>query len=306
MAGETCLLPICREKGPHQTVRVQGIRTMIQRSKERGDDDVHVKLQAILDSQGENSSVECHKTCYCTYTSKQNVAKYIAKKRKEDFSTTESEPETSRVRRSQLPTFQLKKHCLICGDDCLPKDPKHPDRWERIIQCETSDRPGLTPFKDVLLDLCEQRNDDWGRKVEIRIKGVLTDLPAADAQYHKKCYDAFMVIPKYTNLSLNSDVIDDDALNSVINDMYANQQLLTWTAIELHDMYCSLGGLLSRRQMFQNLTNYLGNDIVVIRMEGCASVVGFRHLVGKSLKLVEVDSVDEMTAALRMTRQTSR
>ena len=122
---------------------------MIQRSKERGDDDVHVKLQAILDSQGENSSVECHKTCYCTYTSKQNVAKYIAKKRKEDFSTTESEPETSRVRRSQLPTFQLKKHCLICGDDCLPKDPKHPDRWERIIQCETSDHPGLTPFKDV-------------------------------------------------------------------------------------------------------------------------------------------------------------
>jgi len=28
-------------------------------------------------------------------------------------------------------------------------------------------------------------------------------------------------------------------------------------------------------------------------MEGRASVVGFRHLVGKSLKLVEVDSVDE-------------
>ena len=47
------------------------------------------------------------------------------------------------------------------------------------------------------------------------------------------------------------------------------------------------------RQQMTNLTTYLGDDIVAVRMEGCVSVVGFRELVGKSLKLVKDESVDE-------------
>ncbi len=99
-----------------------------------------------------------------------------------------------------------------------------------------------------------------------------------------------MNIPKYTDLSANTDVIDEDALKMVIDDMYANQQLRTWTTLELHDIYCSFGGRLSRQQMLLKLKYYLGSDIVVVRMDGCASIVGFRNLVGQSLKLVKVDS----------------
>ena len=58
-------------------------------------------------------------------------------------------------------------------------------------------------------------------------------------------------------------------------------------------MYLGLGGQLSRQQMFTNLTTHLGDDIVVVRMEGCVSVVGCRELVGKSLKLVKDESGDE-------------
>lgn len=72
---------------------------------------------------------------------------------------------------------------MLNGDDYHPKDPKYPDRWQRVVQCETDDRPGLTPFKDVLLDVCEQRGDEWGRTVEIRVNGALADLPAADGQF---------------------------------------------------------------------------------------------------------------------------
>ena len=57
-------------------------------------------------------------------------------------------------------------------------------------------------------------------------------------------------------------------------------------------MHLGLGGELSRQQM-TNLTTHLGDDIVVVRMKGCVSVVGFRELVGKSLKLVNDESVDE-------------
>lgn len=286
------MLPICNDKGCYKTFRAQGINTLIERSKERGDD-VHVKLQAIVNAHGDDAFIECHKTCYCSYTSKQNIAKYLSKKRKEDFATSGIEPCASRVRRSQLPSFQFNKHCLICGEECVPKDPKHPDRWDRVIQCETCDRPGRTPFKNVLLDICDQRNDDLGRQVEIRIKGALTDLPAADAQYHKRCYDDFVQVPRFSNLSSGSCQIDDNALELLIRDMFRNQELRTWTTLELYDMYCGFGGLLSRQQMFTKLTTYLGDDIVVIRMEGCASVVGFRNLVGKSLKIVQEEAVDE-------------
>ena len=198
MDAASCSIPSCQETGPVQTVKVRGINTLKQRSMERGDD-FHVNLQAILDSSGKDAELQCHKKCYCSYTSRHNVEIYIAKKRKQNFSTSELEPNTFRVRRSQLPSFQFLKHCLICGKDCVPKDPKHPERWVRVVKCQTKDRPGQLPFKDVLLDVCEQRNDEWGRQVEIRIKGALTDLPAADAQYHKKCYKDFVTIPKYTD-----------------------------------------------------------------------------------------------------------
>ena len=160
------------------------------------------------------------------------------------------------------------------------------------MQCQTSDRPGQIPFKDVILDICDQHNDEWARQVEVRVKGAVSDLPAADAQYHKKCYDAFMTIPKKTNLSL-SRKITDDALKRVVDDMYAHQNDCTWASVELYDKYKSFGGTLSRKQMFQNLTNHLGEDVVVIHMEGCVSVVGFRHFVGKSLKLIKTDVVDK-------------
>ena len=45
--------------------------------------------------------------------------------------------------------------------------------------------------------------------------------------------------------------------------------------------------------MFTKLITYLGDDVVVLSIQGCASVVGFREFVGKILKLSTVDSIDE-------------
>ncbi len=28
------------------------------------------------------------------------------------------------------------KQCLFCAMNCEPVDPKHPDRWDRVVQCE--------------------------------------------------------------------------------------------------------------------------------------------------------------------------
>ena len=119
-------------------------------------------------------------------------------------------------------------------------------------------------------------NDKWGREVEIRINWAHTDFPTADAQYHKKFYDAFMVIPKYTNLSTHYGAVDDEALKEDIDLMYVNQTESTWTSIKLFSKYFSFVGPLYRPQMFTNLLNYFGDDFVVISMEGCTKAIGFR------------------------------
>ena len=128
MADQSCSIPSCHESGPVQVFKHQGLNTLIKRSQERNDSDFQAKLQSILDSQGESASICCHKSCYCAYTSKQNVARTVARKRKDKCAFLESVPQTSRWRRSQLESFRFREHCLICGDCCVPKDPRHPDR----------------------------------------------------------------------------------------------------------------------------------------------------------------------------------
>ena len=43
----------------------------------------------------------------------------------------------------------------------------------------------------------------------------------------------------------------------------------------------SYGGQLTQKQMFTKLVTYLGGDVVVLNIEGCASIVGFREFVVK-------------------------
>ena len=51
--------------------------------------------------------------------------------------------------------------------------------------------------------------------------------------------------------------------------------------------------MLSRDYILSNLTTHLGDDVVAVRVESCASVVGFIELLGKRLRLVRVDTVNE-------------
>jgi len=45
--------------------------------------------------------------------------------------------------------------------------------------------------------------------------------------------------------------------------------------------------------MFTKLVTYLGGDVVILTIESCACIVGFRELIGKMLKVTKVDTVDE-------------
>ena len=70
-------------------------------------------------------------------------------------------------------------------------------------------------------------------------------------------------------------------------------KLRTWTSIELHDKYVSYGGQFTQKQMFTKLVTHLAKDVVVLGIEGCASIVGFQEFISKTTKITELDTMDE-------------
>ena len=115
----------------------------------------------------------------------------------------------------------------------------------------------------------------------------------AEARYHKLCYDRFCKFPQAscTRRCVKPSNVDA-ALASCIDYMYA-QRTVSHTTGELYDNYCSAGGQLTKKKMLANLCNYFGEKIVVLHIEGCASIVGFRDVVGKTVKMVKYEGVDD-------------
>ena len=102
--------------------------------------------------------------------------------------------------------------------------------------------PGsILTFKQHLLDIGEGRGDAWANNVALRMAGV-THLPAADAQYHQRCYNAYRK-PLLTPAEC-APLISDTALSSVNDDMDCNWKQ-TWTVADLYKLYQEYDGKLS-------------------------------------------------------------
>ena len=130
------------------------------------------------------------------------------------------EPPIARTRRSQVMEFNFKKHCLFCAEVCLAIDAKHPDRWDRVVQCELKGAADAKPFKGVVLEYCNSRNDAWGSEVALRCSCV-HELAAAEAQYHRRCYDEFRKISAHYHHTL---IIDDHFMNLLMDEMYSHRK----------------------------------------------------------------------------------
>ena len=138
-------------------------------------------------------------------------------------------------------------------------------------------------------------------EVDIRIRGE-ADLAKAEARYHKLCYDRFCKFPQAscTRRCVKPSNVDA-ALASCIDYMY-EKRTVSHTTGELYDNYCSAGGQLTKKKMLANLCDYFGEKIVVLHIEGCASIVGFRDVVGKTVKMVKYDGVDDESVEIVVRR----
>ena len=259
--------------------RVETVRNC---SIKRGDGFVN-KLDGV-------DSIRCHKNCVSTYTSAQHVKRFLSKQKGDNLGTEEViAPQKSR--RSGSTEFIFKEHCLFCGEICitLASCSRHPDRWRKVIQCRTAD-----DFKQNILHTCDVRNDCQAEEVRVRVSGAVSDLHAADGQYHDDCYKQFMNhknVQAASNTATNFPKPDDSAFDALIEDISVNKSHV-WNSLEIQDTYANHGGmLLPRRKLIDRLVSHFGDDLLVLSGNGVASIVVFRSKAPHMLKLVD-DNTD--------------
>ena len=183
----TCILQSCLNCGgsnkPLVTAGPERLCSIVEASKCRGDG-LHLDLEPMVHDCG-LSTLLLHRNCVSTYTSKTHIQRFLSRQNR-----TTDEPVVKRTCSSDISPFNFKEHCLIRGEKCCPKpDPKHPNRWRRVIQCRTADRgPNQSTFRDVIIDTCDLRNDDWGQQVRLRVESAVSDLHAWNSKVQLLIY----------------------------------------------------------------------------------------------------------------------
>ena len=295
-----CLLESCMNcsdsEAPLTVAGPDRLNSIVAASKRRGDG-LHASLTSTL--QDTSRSLFVHRNCASTYTSKTHIKRFLQKQRK-----LSEEPDVKRSRRSTVTPFKFKEHCLICGEQCSSEpDSKNPERWRRVVQCRTADRGhNQDTLKDVILKACDARNDEWAQQVLIRVEGAVSDLHAADAQYHKDCMSTFRG-PRNIHFASHKPVqVEDEAFNGVIHDLNEDRTRI-WNSIELHEQYIAHGGeSLTRRNLMSKLSQHFGHDILVLSGAGVASILSFRSKSSSILKLVANDEDDDDAAVSKVAK----
>ena len=235
-----------------------------------------------------------HRNCVSTYTSKTHIKRFLSRQNR-----TTDEPVVKRTCRSDISPFNFKEHCLICGEKCCPKpDPKHPNHGRRVIKCRTADRgPNQSTFKYVFIDECDLRNDDWGQQVRLRVEGAVSDLHAADTQYHQDCMSSFRGLRNVkSSIALENEMPQVAAFMCVVGDLIEDLSRI-WNSIEVHNMYKFYKGeSLTHRQLIKKLAEHFRRDLLILSGTGVASILLFQSKASNVLKLVTNEDDDDDAA----------
>ena len=247
-------------------------------------DGLHERLLHDLSNE-----YKCHKNCVSSYTSSFHIKRYLSQQDKANV-----EPTAKRICRSRESPFNFKDHCIICGDACLKQDPRNPKRWRRVVKCQATYRgEKRKTFKEVILDTCDRRNDEFGNKVRLRVLSTVSDLYAAGAQYHNDCISSFR-----TNISASGSKAEtnESASENVVDTMLADRSRM-WNSEETEEIYKSFGGaLLTRRQLVRMLSEHFDSNLLILSAPGIANILVFRNTASKVMNVVKSDKDDIETS----------
>lgn len=265
--------------------RVENIR----KSSIRRGDGLASRLEGL-------TSIRCHKNCVSSYTSDEHIQRSLGS-RKGASKNEEGAPQ-KKIRRSGSTEFAFKKHCIFCGTTCLPMDPRHPKRWRKVVQCQTAG-----DFKERILQACDRRKDSWSEEVRVRISGAVSDLHAADGQYHHDCCKQFMSEKNIQATAAAKSAPIDPAFMALTEDISKNKSRL-WNSLEIEKVYLDNGGTsFTRRKIIEMLTDHFGDDLVVLSGNGVASIIVFRSQAPTILRLEENASDIDFKSMAKTIRQ---
>ena len=279
------------------------IDTIVRCSKEYNDN-YHEQLASLLETEPDNPIIRIHKSCVSRYTSSTNVQAHIAHVRKCSGIDGDDQESAPKRLRSGPETFDFRKHCLFCPDVsvCIltsEYDPKVPqDRRKSAFLISIAEHANHEEYKQFILDVCSKRNDELGETVRQRVLGAVADLHAADARCHNSCRSKFV---SERNVAYcggkQSPSTDDLAFMYVCKQMLQNRQK-TWSSVELFADYVEARGCcMCRKTLLKKLTEYHGENVLVLSSPGFANVIGFKSELAKSLHLVK-DTHDDLELAL--------
>ncbi|KAG5888631.1 hypothetical protein JTB14_022647 [Gonioctena quinquepunctata] len=122
-------------------------------------------------------SIVVHDACRKRYNNEKLIA--AALRRGSDGTTSQVQL------RSTRPTFSFKNHCFLCAAE-ITAEFISKQKQTRLCERNIVYSVRKLSMKNSISELARARNDDWGQAIVERLEQV-TDLVAADAQYHNSC-----------------------------------------------------------------------------------------------------------------------
>ena len=256
-------------------------------------------------------SLILHRLCASTYTSNFHIEREEKKRKAEESSAERS----NKLLRSDAPrstngeVFEFGKHCMYCIDVTIcklsneySKQAKKEYIREAYPVTIVNDKSGRS-YIDVILGKCDERGEELGRIVRRRIESLGgSDLPAAEARYHKVCKTNF-----FWNFVKEKKQTEDPALLALFDEMSQNRDRI-WNSIELQAEYVSLGGhfIHSRNFILNKIQSYFGDTVTVFYALGFSKIVCFKAETTKLLHLTKQEIIDEDDLDLSISRIASR
>lgn len=82
--------------------------------------------------------------------------------------------------------FNLRKHCLLCGEEWKDNNTRNSGRWRSYYLVRTVVTANNTPFNDFIWKICLLRNDTVSKEVKLGVESAASDVHGAEVHYQKE------------------------------------------------------------------------------------------------------------------------
>ena len=214
-----------------------------------------------------------HKTCRKDYTQASDIETF---KRKCDGTTSIPISDSVSCKlRSTIPSFDIKSECFYCAETIL--DYRELPRERQNIPSEVA----TIEYLQRVLHSCDERADDWGTKVKLRIQNV-NDFVAAEAKYHRKCSQLFALgrtqdidPEKHTRRPVYE--TKAGAFEQLCHHINSNDEF-QYSFGELSDLYTTFVGNgegYTSKRLKQKLKEHYGDDVTITTSSGRPIIYSF-------------------------------